>query len=73
MWPVIGLIAAAAAIAAIETPAMVRSKSGKDLAAFIVLLAFALTVSILHSLRLPVPNPLHLIIGLFKPIGSWLS
>lgn len=73
MWSVIGLIAAAAAIAAIETPAMVRSKSGKDLAVFIVLLAFALTIGILHALRLPVPNPIQPIITLFKPIGSWLS
>jgi hypothetical protein len=73
MWPVIGLLAGAAIISVLEVPAMVRGRMKKDLAAFACLLAAALAISIIYTLRVEVPNPTQLIMRLFMPVSKWIE
>lgn len=72
MWPVVGIIVTAAAIAYAEAPRLARNGMYKELAIFAALLAFGLAVSVMNALRVPLPNPLDAIVFLFKPIGKFL-
>jgi len=72
MWPVVGIIVTAAAIAFIEAPRLARDSMYKELVVFAALLAVGLAVSVMNALRITLPNPLDAIGIVFKPIGKML-
>lgn len=73
MWPVFSLLVAAAAVAAVELPGIVRSRSKKDTAAFLVLLVAATALSIAYVLEVPIPNPVVWITRVFMPVSKWIE
>ncbi|MDF2715405.1 MAG: hypothetical protein K0R28_2330 [Paenibacillus sp.] len=73
MWPIVGLIAATAVTVVLEVPAMVRNRLKKDLAAFAILLAAGVGLSIAYALHIAVWNPVQLITRFFMPVSKWLD
>jgi hypothetical protein len=59
-------------IALIEAPALIRRKMTRELWIFAVVLAFAIAISILHALRIPLPNPLDWITAAYKPVSDFI-
>ncbi|MDF2960619.1 MAG: hypothetical protein K0S39_2354 [Paenibacillus sp.] len=72
MWEVAGILAAGGLITYIEAPYLIRKKMIRELCMFTVVLIAGVTVSILQSLRIPLPNPLDWITVLNKPISDVL-
>jgi hypothetical protein len=72
MWAIAGIVVAGSLIAYMDGPYLVRKKLFKELFFFSALLSFGLTVSILQSLRIKLPNPLDWITVLYKPISDTL-
>lgn len=72
MWIVSAIVLVGGIIASIEAPALIRNKMTRELWIFAVVLAFAIAVSILHALRVPLPNPLDWITAVFKPVSDYI-
>lgn len=58
-----------ALIALIDLPPIVRKRSGRGAAAFLLLFITALTISVLQASSIEVPSILHLIGSAFKAVG----
>ncbi|PWA12238.1 hypothetical protein DCC39_07345 [Pueribacillus theae] len=72
MLSLIGILAVTAAIIAIDVPPLLKKKQKKELWAFFILLGFGVTLGILMSFEVNIPNPLEFIHWIFKPIISWI-
>jgi hypothetical protein len=59
-------------IASIEAPALIRNKMTRELWIFAVVLAIAIAISVLHALRIPLPNPLDWITAVYKPVSDFI-
>ena len=55
---VVMIVIAFIAIAAYETPGLVRNKLWKDLVVFAGLVIFGFVISLLQAIGIPVPNPI---------------
>lgn len=73
MLPLLGILAATAAIIAIDVPPLMKKKQKKELWAFFILLIPGVTVSILIGFGVKIPNPLDFIQWLFKPFANWIQ
>lgn len=60
-------------IALIELPSLKKSKNRRDMIAYLFFYTIAVVISILATLRLPVPSPLTLVTFIYKPIHSLLK
>ncbi len=72
MWAIAGIVVAGGFIAFMEVPYLVSKKLNKELFFFAAILCFGVTVGILQTLRIQLPNPLDLITALHKPISDLL-
>jgi hypothetical protein len=72
MWAIAGIVVAGTLIVYLDVPYLARKKLFKELFFFSALLSFGVTISILQSLRIRLPNPLDWITVLFKPISDTL-
>jgi hypothetical protein len=72
MWAIAGIVVAGSLIVYMDVPYLARKKLFKELFLFSALLSFGLTVSILQSLRIKLPNPLDWITILYNPISDTL-
>lgn len=72
MWAIAGIIVAGGFIAFMEVPYLLSKRLIKELFFFTAILCFGVTVGILQTLRIKLPNPLDLITALHKPISEIL-
>lgn len=68
-----GVVAGTAFLALIEWPALKRLNARKDTLAFFILLGAGAAFSIAWIAKAPIPNPVELIIYMYKPISVFLD
>jgi hypothetical protein len=77
MFTVVGSLAVAVLLIIVEVPALRKKKANKELWAFSILLLFGTTLTIIQALDIQVPNPMDLIIYVYKPVSDlfdvWLK
>jgi ABC-type transport system involved in cytochrome c biogenesis permease subunit len=72
MWAITGILLTGSVIAWLEAPYLLRAKMLKELLIFALLLTTGVTVTILYTLRVPLPNPLDWITYIHKPVSDLL-
>ncbi len=72
MWAVAGIIAVTIAIFMFEVPSLRRKQLRKELWVFSILLLFGSGLSVALSLHMKIPNPLDLLIVVYKPLSDAL-
>ncbi|WP_409342927.1 hypothetical protein [Paenibacillus sp. MBLB4367] len=72
MWAISGIVVVTAAIAIIEGPSLWKKKWKKELFVFSVMLLSGTALSIALILHIDIPNPLDLIVYLYKPLSDSL-
>ncbi len=72
MLAISGILAGGGIIAFLEAPYLLRKKLIKEFYFFLVLLVTGVTISVLHVLRIPLPNPLDWITYITKPISDYI-
>lgn len=70
LWKVAGIFFMAILISFIEVPNLLKSKLKKELWVFISLLFVGIGLGIIKSLNLEMPNPLDVIIMIYKPFSD---
>jgi len=73
MVKTIGILIVAAVIVILEVPQLVEKKLIKELAAFSVLLALGVVLSILLAFGVTVPNPVNFLTYMLKPLNNIIS
>lgn len=77
MLSVAGILVVVAIIIAIDVPPLVRKKLIKELWVFSILLLLGTVLSISQALHFKIPNPLDLMITVYKPVADmvhmWLN
>ncbi|MCR4419708.1 MAG: hypothetical protein QHH27_09075 [Clostridia bacterium] len=71
MWLL--LLAAYAALVALEVPGLVKRGMRRELAAFFFFLALAVALTLPQSLGVELPNPMRFIGAIFRPLSKWLE
>jgi hypothetical protein len=72
MWVVAAIVGVGALIALAEAPYLIRKKMTKELYVFAGLLLVGEALSIMQVLRIPIPNPVHYITVIYKPISDFV-
>lgn len=70
MWNLVLIVAIFAVVMVFEIPKIAREKKKRDLWVFCMLMFFAFTLAAAKSLRLPIPNPLDLLLVMYKPVSD---
>ena len=66
----LGILLVAAVIIFVEVPPLLEKKQKKELIIFTIILIIGVTLSILRSFGINIPNPLDLLTFIFKPIND---
>ncbi|MCY9669708.1 hypothetical protein M5X11_33160 [Paenibacillus alginolyticus] len=69
MWTVIASIVAIVFLILLELPALRKGKQYKEMTVFGFLLTVSLTIFIMQTLHIRVPNPLELISAIYERLG----
>jgi hypothetical protein len=72
MWAISGILIVGGIITCMEAPFLVRKKLIKELCIFLVLMFMGVTLIILETLRIQLPNPLDWITAFNKPISDFI-
>lgn len=72
MWVITGIVATASFIAILEVPPLLKAKLKRELWLFSILLLLGTVLSIAQSLQFPIPNPLDMLIIIFKSSSDML-
>lgn len=70
MWNLAVIVIIFAIVIIFEAPRIAKEKKKRDLWVFCILMFAAFVLGAAKSLRLPVPNPLDLLIVMYKPISD---
>lgn len=70
MWVITGILAVAVIVILIEVPSLLKRKLRKELWVFSILLILGTGLSIAQGLHWNIPNPLDLMIVIYKPISN---
>ncbi|AEI43799.1 hypothetical protein [Paenibacillus mucilaginosus] len=73
MWPILGVLSAAALILLYEAPGLRRSRRYRELAVFLILLTLGTGAGLAEAADVPLPNPLDWMNYLFGPAGERLD
>ncbi|WP_426446346.1 hypothetical protein ACP26L_21905 [Paenibacillus sp. S-38] len=73
MWPMLGVLIAAALILLYEAPGLWRSRRYRELAVFLFLLALGTGAGMARAADVPLPNPLDWMNFIFGPAGERLE
>lgn len=73
MLSIAGILAIVAIIIAIDVPPLWRNKLIKELWVFSVLLLLATVVGLAQALHYKIPNPLDLMIIVYKPVADMVN
>lgn len=68
MMPSIFIFLLSVFIGVYELSSLLEGKTRKDLVVFVLFLIAGMALSILQTLRIPVPNPIALITFIFEPV-----
>jgi hypothetical protein len=72
MWAAVGILAVGGIIAYIEIPSLLRAKLYREIGAFGLLLLLGMTMGILETMDVRLPNPLDWITAIHKPISDMI-
>ncbi|MDF2715846.1 MAG: hypothetical protein K0R28_2771 [Paenibacillus sp.] len=72
MWGTLTIILFAGIAGTVELPALAR-RSAKEAAVYVVMLAAGALLGIAAVRLKTLPNPLGILVVLFKPINDWLG
>jgi len=72
MIKVLGILTAAAVIAALEVPRLIKGKLKGELWVFVIILGLGTALSIAVSLAAEMPSPLEAISYIYKPLGDFI-
>ena len=72
MWVVVTLLITAL-IVLFEAPGLWKNRQWRELGVFSVLMAAGFILAILHSSNVRLPNPLNMIITIYKPLADSIS
>ncbi|TYP75482.1 hypothetical protein [Paenibacillus methanolicus] len=70
MWGIVATMAAGLVFAGFELPRLKRAQLHKERLVFLAALGLAVTLNVLHALRIPLPSPFKLIEAIYGPIGK---
>ncbi|WP_256759289.1 hypothetical protein [Cohnella sp. WQ 127256] len=73
MFPILGIIAAAAVITAIDMPTLWRKKYVKEMWVFSILLLIGTGLSIAWVLHVKLPSPLSLLAIIYHPFNDFVT
>ncbi|WRP08691.1 hypothetical protein U9J35_11180 [Rossellomorea aquimaris] len=73
MWATLGIFIVAILIFMAEAPSLLINKSKRELWVFSVLLVIGVGLSITRGLNVSIPNPLDLLIIVYKPLSDLLT
>ena len=66
----LGILLVATVIIFVEVPPLLEKKQKKELIVFTIILIIGVTLSILRSFGINIPNPLDLLTFIFKPMND---
>ncbi|KRE99365.1 hypothetical protein ASG89_27785 [Paenibacillus sp. Soil766] len=73
MWAISGILIVGGILTYMEAPYLVRKKLIKELCFFLGLLFIGVTLVILETLRIQLPNPLDWITAINEPISDLIT
>jgi len=73
MWATLGIVSAAILIFMAEAPSLLKNKAKRELWVFSVLLVIGVGLSITRGLNVSIPNPLDVLIIVYKPLSDLLT
>ncbi|WAA12710.1 hypothetical protein [Fervidibacillus halotolerans] len=72
MWAIFGILIVTALIIWIEVPSLLKNHERKELIGFSIILLLAFGLSVLEKSSVPLPNPLDVIVYIYRPISDWV-
>ncbi|WP_261302040.1 hypothetical protein [Paenibacillus andongensis] len=72
MWTIAAILLAAAAIAILEIPSLMKKRQYKEFVIVCCLLMLGTFLSIAQSLHMKLPNPLDFITFVFQPFSKFI-
>ena len=73
MWATLGIVIVAILIFMAEAPSLLKNKAKRELWVFSVLFFIGVGLSITRGLNVRIPNPLDVLIIVYKPLSDLLT
>ncbi|MGM0839277.1 MAG: hypothetical protein ACQEWE_01020 [Bacillota bacterium] len=73
MWATLGIVIVAILIIMAEVPSLLKNKAKRELWVFSVLFVIGVGLSIARGLNVSIPNPLDVLIIVYKPLSDLLT
>jgi hypothetical protein len=73
MWEIVGISLIGAVISLLEIPPLLKKKWRREMIVFLTLLLMGLTLSILLSKKISIPNPTDFIVEIYKPVANFVE
>ncbi|RBP07801.1 hypothetical protein [Rossellomorea aquimaris] len=73
MWATLGIVIVAILIIMAEVPSLIKNKAKRELWVFSVLFVIGVGLSIARGLNVSIPNPLDVLIIVYKPLIDLLT
>jgi hypothetical protein len=73
MWATLGIVIVAILIFMSEAPSLLKNKAKRELWVFCVLFVIGVGLSITRGLNVSIPNPLDVLIIIYKPLSDLLT
>jgi hypothetical protein len=73
MWATMGIVIVAILIFMAEAPSLLKNKAKRELWVFSVLFVIGVGLSITRGLNVSIPNPLDVLIIVYKPLSDLLT
>lgn len=73
MWATLGIVIVAILIFMAEAPSLLKNKAKRELWVFSVLFVIGVGLSITRGLNVSIPNPLDVLIIVYKPLSDLLT
>ena len=70
MWSIIGILSIGIFVSLFEIPPLIKKKWWKEIIVYFLFLSAGLTLCILLSKNVTIPNPVDLIMTIYSPIIS---
>ncbi|MHA6532454.1 hypothetical protein [Paenibacillus sp. BAC0078] len=70
MWNLAVIVVIFAVILVVEIPVIAKKDKKRDLWVFCILMFVAFSLGVAKSLRMSIPNPLDLLLVMYKPVSD---
>lgn len=71
-WSITGVVAGVALLGLIDAPYLRKTRSRKETWIYVLLMLSGLTLNVLWTVDVPIPNPVEYINAFYKPLSDWL-